>query len=139
MSKMNVTCVALGHTEELLPNYPTGATVEQIAEVDSSVRAWFEDYRNGEVFFLSAEAIDKGFRFFSTLEIEERPEFRFVKELGGDVLCRHSRWFVNPADAKDLRMTDGLEFGKPVNRRGELLAQENADKVKVPRITVDPS
>lgn len=136
---MIVTCIALGTQHELKPNYPDDATEEQIREVNEGAKLWFQEYLRGEVHFLSEEALDKGFRFHSTLSLEEQPSFRFLRELGTDVLCRENRYFVNPADKNDHRMTDGLVvYVEPENQRQKLLAKENADQVKVPRITVDP-
>lgn len=134
-----VTCCALGTTHELQPNYPDGATDEQVREINEATRVWYREYLDGDVHFLSEEALDKGFRFHSTLSLEEMPGFRFLRELGTDVLCRESRYFVNPADKNDHRMTDGLVvFQEPINRRRELLSRDAAEpKPKVPKIITE--
>lgn len=59
---------------------------------------------SGEIAYLSEEARDRGWAFFSQLTELEMLEYREVKKVGGDILMRHLRWFVNPADPDDGRM-----------------------------------
>ena len=58
----------------------------------------------GEIAYLSQEARDRGWGFMTQLTETELLEYREVKEVGGDILMRHLRWFLNPADPDDTRM-----------------------------------
>ena len=129
-----VKCCAFGTPATLSPNYPEGASSEVIREIDEATAAWYGDYMRGEVHYLSPEAIDRGFRFHSTLGDDERGPYRFIQVLGTDLLCRHGKYFVNPKDENDHRMTDdALPVVMPVNYKTELMAEENADKVVAPK------
>jgi hypothetical protein len=134
-----VTCSALGTEVDLAVNYPEGATDEMIRAADEQARLWFQDYMRGEVGFLCEQALDLGFRFHSTLAPEERGPYRFIRQFGADILCRHGKYFVNAADENDHRMVDDhTKVVLPINRKAELTAKENADKVVAPKnITVE--
>ena len=128
-----VKCCVLGTVVDLVTNYPTDTSPEMVAEIDVAAAAWLRDYHAGEVFFLSPEALDKGFAFWNHLELEERPSYRFVKELGTDILCRHSKYFVNPADQNDFRMVDDVaKVVMPVNRAKILLSKDSTERIVLP-------
>jgi len=63
-----------------------------------------EGLLRGEIAYLSQEARDKGWAWFAELGEGGMLEYRPVKEVGGDLLVRHLRWFLNPADPEDPRM-----------------------------------
>ena len=129
-----VKCIVTGKEQVLQPNYPENASEEEIRAVNEAAAAWYAEYLRGEVHFLSEEALDGGFRFHSTLSVGEQMGYRFLKNLGTDILCREARYFVNPADANDMRMTDNLFVGvKPKNMKDEIIRNRNADKPAFPQ------
>jgi hypothetical protein len=58
----------------------------------------------GQIAYLSQEARDEGWAWMFELGEGGMLEYRAVREVGGDMLVRHLRWFLNPADPKDHRM-----------------------------------
>lgn len=135
MNERKVVCLVTGKTHTLAPNYPKEASQEEIQAINAAAEEWYLDYLNGEVFFLSEEALDAGFRFWSSLALAERPGFKFVRELGSDILCRELRYFVNPKDSKDLRMVDNIYRGAqlPKNRKDEIVRNKNASRPIFPQ------
>jgi len=125
MTELRVKCIALG-IEQVL----------QMNDTDPDVLAWISDYTRGKEVYLSPEALDKGYALWSNLVAAERNEYRFIKQLGHDVLCRHARWFENPADENDNRMIDdpnGSQIIIPSSSKDAILSQENASRPDLPR------
>jgi len=85
-----VTCLITNQKYEL---DPTG--------LDSEI---IEGLVQGEIGYLSKEARDNGWSFFTQLSDAEVLEYRQVREVGGDLLMRHLRYFVTPRDITDERM-----------------------------------
>jgi len=128
-----VHCSALGTEVILVVDYPPEADEDVIRVANEQAVLWYEDYQKGDVGFLCDEALDIGFRFHSTLAHDEMGPYRFIRQFGSDILCRHGKYFVNPKDENDHRMTDdATQIVLPINRKVELTAEENADKVAPP-------
>ena len=132
-----VHCSAIGTEVQLPVNYAPESTPEMISAANEQARLWYQDYQNGEVGFLCEQALNMGFRFHSTLALDEMGPYRFIRQFGADILCRHGKYFVDAADENNHAMTDdATKVVLPVNRKAELIAKENADQVVAPKSIV---
>jgi hypothetical protein len=93
-TRITVTCVVTGQTDYLFAMTNQQAT----------------DYRENASRYLSMEALDKGWRWLSSLSVQEMTTFRSVKQFPDDTLMRELKYFKHPANETNFEMID--ELGK---------------------------
>jgi len=89
---ISVKCVVTGKIDHLFAMSPREAA----------------DYRENASRYLSVEALDKGWRWLSSLSVRELTVFKTVKQFPDDTLMRELRYFKNPADELSIEMNDDL-------------------------------